>query len=669
MANKVGIEFYVSGANAVQRDVHKISRTLNTVAKLGLGIGGTMMAVTAAKRLFGNLVSSAAEGSQRVTSEVGKLSNTWTRMKNTVVTEVTPQIVDSLEVINAVMSKMEGVVARLAKGYGSLSRGFSDVVESVAAKAGMVDAAAKARYRAMHPEDPNAFLSEGNYIPGYMGGQMSWSERKPQNPAAYEAIRQQLYAEQQQVQAERSVTAGPAPEPESKAQALTEVQRLTAALNEQVRTQYLASKGQENAAEIVRFTAAAQAQYTGDIERQNAAIEEYRKTLESLQKIQQRIADSETAKKNQAAIEQTLAALRDENAVQALVHQGRLAEADTMQTVQQFQRQGIELTQSQIQQMRELNEANREAQDAYEAQQEAAKQAAEQQREVEAMQAAMQERMRSQQADIHAYITSLHEEAQYLQLIRQGRQDEAEMLRTVNEFKAAGISLSAAEASQIQTLQAQNRRLYESTMVLQNTAQQFGYSWGDALESFAVDGRKASEVARNLAKDLQRLIFRQMVTQPLAKMISQGFINAFRGGIKTGAAGAGSNMLSAPSVATATVHGGGVPLYDRLDTRSVHPGVFAGAGFAHGGIGPGEMPAIIRKDEGVFTPGQMRAMGEGSSQVAAMLGRIEALLARQGERRMMILDRRQGVTRDEVAGIIIDDLDHAGPVATALGRG
>jgi hypothetical protein len=43
--------------------------------------------------------------------------------------------------------------------------------------------------------------------------------------------------------------------------------------------------------------------------------------------------------------------------------------------------------------------------------------------------------------------------------------------------------------------------------------------------------------------------------------------------------------------------------------RYVHPAYFDQAPRFHEGIGPGEMPAIIRRDEGIFTPGQMRAMG------------------------------------------------------------
>lgn len=56
-------------------------------------------------------------------------------------------------------------------------------------------------------------------------------------------------------------------------------------------------------------------------------------------------------------------------------------------------------------------------------------------------------------------------------------------------------------------------------------------------------------------------------------------------------------------------HEGGVPRYDSTMTRVVDPAVFLSAPRFHTGIGPGERPAIIKDDEGVFTPGQMKALG------------------------------------------------------------
>jgi hypothetical protein len=43
--------------------------------------------------------------------------------------------------------------------------------------------------------------------------------------------------------------------------------------------------------------------------------------------------------------------------------------------------------------------------------------------------------------------------------------------------------------------------------------------------------------------------------------------------------------------------------------RPVDSRVFLGAPRFHSGVGPREVPAIIRDDESVLTPGQMRALG------------------------------------------------------------
>ena len=55
-------------------------------------------------------------------------------------------------------------------------------------------------------------------------------------------------------------------------------------------------------------------------------------------------------------------------------------------------------------------------------------------------------------------------------------------------------------------------------------------------------------------------------------------------------------------------HAGGVD-GEATSYRIVPSAAFANAPRYHGGIGPGEKAAIIKNDEGVFTAGQMRAMG------------------------------------------------------------
>ena len=61
----------------------------------------------------------------------------------------------------------------------------------------------------------------------------------------------------------------------------------------------------------------------------------------------------------------------------------------------------------------------------------------------------------------------------------------------------------------------------------------------------------------------------------------------------------------------ALYHTGGIVGRGSRPSRLVSPDVFAGAQRAHTGLGPDEKPVIVKKDEGIFTPAQMAALGAG----------------------------------------------------------
>jgi hypothetical protein len=56
-------------------------------------------------------------------------------------------------------------------------------------------------------------------------------------------------------------------------------------------------------------------------------------------------------------------------------------------------------------------------------------------------------------------------------------------------------------------------------------------------------------------------------------------------------------------------HTGGVPGVDPLPVRIVNPKIFENARRLHDGLKSNEFPAILKKGEGVFTEGQMEALG------------------------------------------------------------
>lgn len=92
---------------------------------------------------------------------------------------------------------------------------------------------------------------------------------------------------------------------------------------------------------------------------------------------------------------------------------------------------------------------------------------------------------------------------------------------------------------------------------------------------------------------------------------------------------------------TGGFHKGGVPVYDSpAFTRMIPTGVFATAIRAHSGIGPGERPAVIREDEGVFTQGQMRAMGNWR-QDGEIVALLRQLVQKESDMNVALVDTRE----------------------------
>ena len=120
----------------------------------------------------------------------------------------------------------------------------------------------------------------------------------------------------------------------------------------------------------------------------------------------------------------------------------------------------------------------------------------------------------------------------------------------------------------------------------------------------------------------------RMVSDLLSQQLTRGlFGNEMKGGGLLSMLGIGnsggigqiggamtSSQLSASQLPINTLqfqpfHSGGIVGSEGGHFRQIPAAVFANAPRYHDGIGPGERPAILRDDEGVFTPGQMKALG------------------------------------------------------------
>lgn len=180
----------------------------------------------------------------------------------------------------------------------------------------------------------------------------------------------------------------------------------------------------------------------------------------------------------------------------------------------------------------------------------------------------------------------------------------------INERKRAGMPITEDNIVAIRkeatalgdaAQRAENMRWSYESLVrgpMQTFQQQLanGASFFDALKASGVSALNA------ISSKLM-----DMASQGLWKAALGGLGGAFGGAFGGSAFGAQAAPLSAfPVPLNHTGYGPGDALNN---VRYVHPAHFNDAPRLHSGIGPGERAAIIRTDESVLTPGQMKAMG------------------------------------------------------------
>ena len=222
----------------------------------------------------------------------------------------------------------------------------------------------------------------------------------------------------------------------------------------------------------------------------------------------------------------------------------------------------------------------------------------------------------------------------------------------LNDYEREVDRLEAAE----QALREHNEELEESGQFMRDLSD----AANRTFEDIAVGARTARDALRDLLQEMQRIILRALVFKPLEEFLGDFFGGFFGGGTKTEGAGTGKQPHGLLG------HKGGIVGRDVFPTRSVPARVFAGAPhFAHGGfIGSGEVPAILHRGEGIFTPAQMRALGGNVNitinQSIDLRGADPGVFARAQEFKRQI--------REETVAAVFDLMDQGGRAAQISGR-
>lgn len=175
----------------------------------------------------------------------------------------------------------------------------------------------------------------------------------------------------------------------------------------------------------------------------------------------------------------------------------------------------------------------------------------------------------------------------------------------------------------------------------------------ETLVEFARTGELSfGRLVDSMIADLARLALQQAVIGPLAQLL---------GGLVGGGGGLAGAPLGDGSGFAGFAHGGGIA--GRLAVRRPVPALaFAGAPRLHrGGLAGDEVPAILRRGEGVFTPEQMAALGPRGPMS------VEVRIANEGGQRIEARGAEAQIDGDRlIVGVIVDDIANNGAVAGAL---
>lgn len=179
----------------------------------------------------------------------------------------------------------------------------------------------------------------------------------------------------------------------------------------------------------------------------------------------------------------------------------------------------------------------------------------------------------------------------------------------------------------------------------------------DMIVEFVKTGKlEFADLVTSINAEIARLAFKSLASESynwLGDVLKVGMsaASAYFGG-----GGSTLNPSVAPSGASGLYyasghHAGGIVGSEASFVRPMPAETFAGAPRYHNGLMPDEFPAILQKGEGVFTRGQMEAMGGGASNGEIMAVLREIAAATRAQRGTKVVNAiGKGAIANELSG-------------------
>lgn len=170
---------------------------------------------------------------------------------------------------------------------------------------------------------------------------------------------------------------------------------------------------------------------------------------------------------------------------------------------------------------------------------------------------------------------------------------------------------------------------------------------GTAFEDAVIRLGTLRDIGRGFVEDIQRIILRATATKPIQNAFERAFggfdlFSLFGGGSSAGALTAAGRAGFGLRFPIGIAHAGGVIGEDAFPSRLVPALAFAGAPrFGSGGIAGSEVPAVLHRGEGVFTPAQMKALGGAARPVVNVVYNVDARGAAPGVEQRIVQALRE----------------------------
>jgi hypothetical protein len=170
----------------------------------------------------------------------------------------------------------------------------------------------------------------------------------------------------------------------------------------------------------------------------------------------------------------------------------------------------------------------------------------------------------------------------------------------LNRLMDGGVPITDELRAKMAELAREYAKASEENEKLQNAMAFLKDVGSTALRGFVEDLREGTDAMKALENVLDRI----------ADKLIELAINKILTTLLQSQGGQGLAAAIAPAF-----HAGGIVGESGGMRRRVSPAIFAGAPRFHGGLVPGEYPAILKKGEAVLTPRQQRGMGGGRVNV------------------------------------------------------